>query len=544
MEHRDYNYYEANAATVNMGEITSSAVNVCTLHRLRDGDDNLNHLYLGVEGCIMEIAFREGDDLGWWGYFIGRSQCIQRLSIYYLPDGEEGHALLGGISRSQSIRDIGIHDVSNDTFTSIMRALHRLSQLEKLTIDGNNTVGPYGWSKLRTLLESGVCKLKELDLRGNNYIGNEGLDVLSNGLRGIGSSLKVLRLIDISIGNEGLLTVVQALQNCTSLDLETLQLSHNNFSSAAAGLSSLSDWLRRDEVNLQYLKLSYCRINDEGLHELFQGVANCEVLDLDGNETITSTGLSYLYSSIRSDRCRLETLDLRGIPVGDNEMEVLARGLTDNRSVRNLYLEDLGDDISVTSSGWIAFSRALCDTSSVNSTYLSNHNICDVWDEDDGETIPHQDIFKKYLRLNGEHPQYAARCKILMSHPHLDMGPLLHWGLKFLPLAVAWFERAKPCTTLTIYDEDPDLRRLVLDESDEAFESRELTAMFEFVRGMPMEVMKRRKELIVAAYDDNDEIARIDERYREALEQRDRKIEERDRKIEQLEEEIMRLRGL
>eukprot|EP00984_Skeletonema_dohrnii_P018043 scaffold8338_cov72-Skeletonema_dohrnii-CCMP3373.AAC.7 len=544
MENRDYNYYQANAADINLEEITSSALNAYSLMRLRDDDDNLYHLYLGVEGSIMQFAFREGDDLGWLGYFIGRSQCIQRLSIYYLPDGEEGHALLGGISHNQSIRDIGIHDVSNDTFTSVMRALHSLSQLEELTIDGNNTVGPVGWSELQTLLESGVCKLRKLDLRGNNYIGNAGLDVLSNGLRGIGSSLKVLRLIDISIGNEGLLTVVQALQNCTSLDLETLQLSHNNFSSAAAGLGCLSNWLRRDEVNLQYLKLSYCRINDVGLHELFQGAANCEILDLDGNESITATGLSYLYSSIRSDRCRLETLDLRGIPVGDDGMEVLARGLADNRSVRNLYLEDLGDDISVTSAGWIAFSTALCDTSSVNSTYLSNHNICDIWDEDDGEFIPRQSIFNKYLRLNGEYPQYAARCKILMSHPHLDMAPLLHWGLKLFPLAVAWFERSKPCTTLTIYDEDPDLRRLVLDESDEAFESRELTAMFEFIRGMPMEVMKRRKELIVAAYDNNDEIARIDERYREALEQRDRKIEERDRRIEQLEREIMMLRGL
>ena len=116
------------------------------------------------------------------------------------------------------------------------------------------------------------------------------------------------------------------------------------------------------------------------------------------------------------------------------------------------------------------------------------------------------------------------------------MEPLLHWGLKFLPLAVAWFERAKPCTTLTIYDEDSDLRRLVLDESDEAFESRELTAMYEFVRGMPLEVMKSRHGLAVAAaYDEK--IARIEEENKIALEQRDRKIE-------QLEEEITRLRGL
>ena len=40
---------------------------------------------------------------------------------------------------------------------------------------------------------------------------------------------------------------------------------------------------------------------------------------------------------------------------------------------------------------------------------------------------------------------------------------------------------------LTIYDHDSDLRRRVLKESDEAFESRELTALYEFVRGMPDE---------------------------------------------------------
>eukprot|EP00984_Skeletonema_dohrnii_P029687 scaffold20524_cov85-Skeletonema_dohrnii-CCMP3373.AAC.7 len=104
--------------------------------------------------------------------------------------------------------------------------------------------------------------------------------------------------------------------------------------------------------------------------------------------------------------------------------------------------------------------------------------------------------------------------------------------------------KSKAMYALTIYDEGLDSGRRVLEVSEDAFQSRALTAMFEFIRGMPMEVMKRRKELIVAAYGDNDEIARIDERYREALEQRDRKIEERDRRIEQLEEEIMRLRGL
>jgi len=100
----------------------------------------------------------------------------------------------------------------------------------------------------------------------------------------------------------------------------------------------------------------------------------------------------------------------------------------------------------------------------------------------------------------------------------------------------------------------------VLEESREAFESRALTAMYEFIRGMPMEVMKSRQGLAVAtAYDEK--IARIeeenkiaseqrDERYREALEQRDKiyealeeALDQHDNTKLQLEEEIARLRG-
>ena len=180
----------------------------------------------------------------------------------------------------------------------------------------------------------------------------------------------------------------------------------------------------------------------------------------------------------------------------------------------------------------------------VSTTYLSNHTICKfrvVGRENEDAILLPQNI-SRYLRLHQQHPQYAARCKILMKHPHLHMQPFLHWGLMFLPLTVDWFERSKPCTTLTIEEANSASRRRVLEESCEGFESRELTAMYEFVRGMPMEVMKSRQGLAVAtAYDEK--IARIeeenkirDERYREALEQRDRKNL-------QLEEEIARLKG-
>ena len=110
------------------------------------------------------------------------------------------------------------------------------------------------------------------------------------------------------------------------------------------------------------------------------------------------------------------------------------------------------------------------------------------------------------------------------------MAPLLQWELKCLPLAIGWFERAQPCTSLPISDR---YETSILEESDEEFESRILTAMYQFVRGAPKKVLERRDELIlVAAYDDK--IAMVEEENKRLHED----VEQRDRKIAQLEEKL------
>mmetsp|Transcript_11760 Transcript_11760/g.18109 ORF Transcript_11760/g.18109 Transcript_11760/m.18109 type:complete len:326 (-) Transcript_11760:812-1789(-) len=316
MERRDYDYYESNVADINLRQITSCEGNAEKIRRLLGGDDTLRHLTLGTTCAGWDKNYfhiGEGDDLGWLGYFIGKSKFFHHLYIRVLHDGEgreqQMPAFMEGIARSQSIRALSCTDLGDNVSEAIVRALGSLPRLEELYY-GSNSPGPNGFSALRTLLESGVLKLKKL-LLFDNDMGDDGVASLVNGLKSIGPSLKVLELISNSIGNEGLSSLVDALQTCTGL--ETLHLSRNDFSSAAAGLGCLSDWLRRNEVNLHELKLSYCRINDEGLHELFQGVANCEELDLEGNESITATGLSYLSSSIRSDSCRVKTLYLQGM---------------------------------------------------------------------------------------------------------------------------------------------------------------------------------------------------------------------------------------
>ncbi|KAK1733777.1 leucine-rich repeat protein, partial [Skeletonema marinoi] len=190
----------------------------------------------------------EDDDLGWLGYFIGKSVKLQCLDIQYLPEDDGGeqqmHAFSDGIARNQSIQKVVIDNVSNNRFAAIARALGNLSQLEELVFKrnfngGRNNVN--GFTALGTLLESGVSKLRKLDLVGNN-ISDAGVAAFAHGLRSIGPSLKELDLGWNSIGNEGLSALVAALVNCTSL--EWLNLSDNDFSLAAAGLVSLSDWLQ------------------------------------------------------------------------------------------------------------------------------------------------------------------------------------------------------------------------------------------------------------------------------------------------------------
>ena len=88
---------------------------------------------------------------------------------------------------------------------------------------------------------------------------------------------------------------------------------------------------------------------------------------------------------------------------------------------------------SITAKGWAAFSKLLCDTSSVNNTNLSNHTLLEI-----GWCDTPQDIVQ-YLELNKLQNQAAAICKILQCHPDIDITPLFEVNLKCLPLAVEWW---------------------------------------------------------------------------------------------------------
>ena len=147
---------------------------------------------------------------------------------------------------------------------------------------------------------------------------------------------------------------------------------------------------------------------------------------------------------------------------------IFANALRNNHKLKALYL----NDNDITAEGWTPFSKLLCDTSSVNKTYLSNHTL-----EDLGNTryvrpqeLPTDLAFSLELNSSSEDKGQVAMIKIMRHHSHFNVQPFLEWELKLLPLIICWLEKATACTT----------------EFDEQISKMKLSCMYDFVREFPM----------------------------------------------------------
>ncbi|EJK51644.1 hypothetical protein THAOC_29165, partial [Thalassiosira oceanica] len=232
-----------------------------------------------------------------------------------------------------------------------------------------------------------------------------------------------------------------------------------------------------DCKQIESLDLSGNRISDNGLDVLVQSLPKSvyalhlarndialarhvrllrfEVLNIGGN-TLCPGGTGVIAASLANPECRLECLYLSQCNIGDEETAILADGLCYNQRLTDM---SLGNN-NITERGWNAFSSILCDASSINATYNSNHTLQHL-----GYYRIPQDV-EMMLRLNNDkNKSHVAANKILQSHPHLNMRPLFGRELGLLPYVVAWLEHFAKSR--------PDLK---------------LSSIFDFVRAMPMKV--------------------------------------------------------
>ncbi|EJK58487.1 hypothetical protein THAOC_21382 [Thalassiosira oceanica] len=239
-----------------------------------------------------------------------------------------------------------------------------------------------------------------------------------------------------------------------------------------------------DCKQIQSLSLSRNIISDDGLDVLILGLpTSVDMLDLGGNEItlarqlpllrfkklhLTWNALSHggpglIAKSLANHECRLESLTLNRCNIGNEGAAILAEGLGNNQRLIRMSLEDN----NITQEGLNAFSSILCNPSSIDASYNSNHTIHDMGGYGAyGANIP-QDV-EILLELNSDPDKSrVAANKILQVHRHLDMRPFFGMELDLLPYVVAWLER--------FAESRPELK---------------LSSIYEFVRAMPTKVTK------------------------------------------------------
>ncbi|EJK70537.1 hypothetical protein THAOC_08092, partial [Thalassiosira oceanica] len=428
--------YDALEATTNVEDITEISENQDILRSLKNDElPALRLLAPGQAKKARDYEVRSSRELGWLGHFMKKSTRLESFGMY----------------------GYGADTLNNCSEESVNRFFGDLSNLEELYIDCELINYGYGLD----FLNDGMVELESIP----SLTTCKGIRTLTlNGLH-------------LSINSCALLSV--AFPRMAAL-LE-LHLSWNSFNDyctriLAQGLSECKQILSLD--------LSRNRISDDGLDVLIQGLpASVDALNLEDNEitlarqlpllrfkeldlcvnTLCLGGPGVIAASLANPECRLEELQLTRCNIGSEGAAIIAPSLRGNQKLTRLSL-DLND---VTEEGWNAFSSILCDTSSINATYNSNHTLRSLGF--DQNMSPYT---KMFLKLNHDQDKgRVAANKILQVHRHLDMKSFFGRELDLLPRVVAWLDR--------FAESRPDLK---------------LSSIFEFVRAMPMKVTGEKRK--------------------------------------------------
>jgi len=258
-------------------------------------------------------------------------------------------------------------------------------------------------------------------------------------------------------------------------------------------------------TNLKTLHFNYNNMTGEQILpmvEAIRGHGSLEILSLDHNR-ISNVGCQALATLLEDPNCQIHTLRLNYNIIDNEGANTLAKSLVNNTKLKKL---ELGLSEFEQSQVENAFSRVLCDTTSINATYSSNHTLTKL-SVGVGYEDPRMGIeLASLLKMNkGINKKYIAIEKILQHHPNIGMEPLFEWGsgnernLMALPYVIDWFDRAEEAVEYddesvvssddsSDYSDSDDSSSHSVEEDDYDYqvEERKLTAIYEFALAMPV----------------------------------------------------------
>ena len=202
-------------------------------------------------------------------------------------------------------------------------------------------------------------------------------------------------------------------------------------------------------------------INDDTIYSITNTLVNnnkIRKIILDESHAVTAAAWQSFSAVLQSPNSVLETLGLKfNSPFNDETLVILVSSLANNTAVKELILvvEDEerydGEDICEIFSDhcWETVVKILCNTTSIMSTYNSNHTLerlsdpCDYCSSyEDGYWMPEE--VRSLLVINQDSNRQAARLKIIQTHfsgSEINVQPFV--DMLFLMLWLGWFEMMK-----------------------------------------------------------------------------------------------------
>ena len=179
MEEEEFNNeYDALACSIKVEDISSDELNQNILRRLKDNDPELDKLWIcGEDQICDELDFfpTNGKELGWLGYFIGKSTTLDTLYISSAPSPACNPGLEGfrrGMGRNNSIRSISFSDnlrLEGRVFQMLDLFFKNTDNLTGIEVDGCN-LGPECIRQLSLTLRGFNTSLKRINLTNNEIV--------------------------------------------------------------------------------------------------------------------------------------------------------------------------------------------------------------------------------------------------------------------------------------------------------------------------------------------------------------------------------------
>lgn len=402
-----------------------------------------------------------------WGMFFtditSTGICLEELDLSGNYINDKGIIALSYLLISnKTIRSLNLNHVRRVTEHCWDAFFSRIqdSALEKLNLADSN-ITERGLISIGNMMENNTT-LKTLDLSRNSKWRNpiSGWLPLFSSLYSSNSTLKRLNLSNNSLNDTAVGALARWLGSSTTLI--HLKLDGCNDINPNGWIDFFRT-LRYSNTSLKDLIVDNCNeITDAVVPTLVSSLSSIRSLDSLGMAScfwdITSEGNGWqtLATLLQNQNCMLTKLDIQeNGSFDDDALVAFADALRNNSRLRELNLIGNNDPAEST---WVALTDALCDETSIETLYNSNHTLQKVVDKEDGQVNPGcspeyvdssyhfpKDL-RSVLKINrrGTKAQAASE-KIIRYHMLKDnvvnIDAFIDMEQNELPSAISWLGR-------------------------------------------------------------------------------------------------------